>query len=66
MKVEGQRIVVFNPLPWKRDGLVCLPLGFRAVAALQSVDGRQIAPIDASRGRLQFIARDVPAMGYRT
>lgn len=38
---EGPRIVVFNPLPWKRDGIV------RA-------------------GSTEFIARDVPALGYRT
>jgi hypothetical protein len=66
VKVEGQRIVVFNPLLWKRDGLVSLPLGFQAVAALQSVDDQQVVPVDAGRGRLHFVSRDVPAMGYRT
>jgi hypothetical protein len=38
---DGPRVVVFNPLPWARDGIV------RA-------------------GSTAFIARDVPALGYRT
>jgi hypothetical protein len=66
VKVEGQRIVVFNPLPWKRDGLVSVPLGSEPVAVWESVDDRQVVPADAGRGWLRFVARDVPAMGYRT
>jgi hypothetical protein len=66
VKVEGQRIVVFNPLPWKRDGLISVPIGYSAVAALESVDDRQVVNVDADRGRLRFVARNVPAMGYRT
>lgn len=38
--VGGKRIVVFNPLPWKRDGVVRV-------------------------GDKEFVARDVPASGYR-
>ena len=39
---SGKRTVVFNPLPWARDGLV------------------------SAAGQAPFVARDVPAMGYRT
>lgn len=44
VKQEGPRMVVFNPLPWRRDGLVQFPAG----------------------GDRPFLARDVPALGYRT
>ena len=43
VKVKGRRIVVFNPLPWNRSGLV-------------TAGGRTN----------RFVARDVPALGYRT
>jgi hypothetical protein len=39
--VDGPRVVVFNPLPWQRDGVV-------------------------RYGNHEFIARGIPAMGYRT
>jgi hypothetical protein len=40
VNVTGPRVVVFNPLPWKRDGVV-------------------------TAAQRTFIARDVPALGYR-
>jgi hypothetical protein len=66
VQVKGQRVVVYNPLPWKRDGWVSMPIGYRPVAAFQSVDDRGVVPVDARRGRLHFVARDIPPMGYRT
>src|SRR5438552_2663900 len=41
VSMEGPRIIVFNPLPWKRDEVVTV------------------------EGHPEFLARDVPAMGYR-
>ena len=66
VNVAGQKIVVFNPLPQKRSGLVNLALGYNAVTALKSVDDQQTVPVYADRGRVRFVARDVPALGYRT
>ena len=60
---EGARVVVFNPLPWKRGGLVTLAAPSTAV--LRS-DGGEIIPAAAADGQLTFFATDVPAMGYRT
>jgi alpha-mannosidase len=66
VKAEGRRIVVYNPLPWKRSGLVSLEVGGFAPAALRPTDGREVAPVEVAGGRLSFLARDIPPMGYRT
>jgi alpha-mannosidase len=63
--VEGKRVVVFNPLPWKRDGLVTVELPGAAVA-LKPVDGGPAVSSVADQGGLHFMARDVPPLGYRT
>ena len=66
VNVEGRRIVVYNPLPWKRSGLVCLEAaGFRP-AALAPIGGGEASAVDMSAGRLLFVARDIPPMGYCT
>ncbi len=66
VEVDGDRIVVFNPLPWQRDGLVSLPWPDAAPAALRPVGGLSTLSADVQQGVLQFVARDVPAMGYQT
>ncbi len=66
VKADGPSIVVFNPIPWTRSGLVSVESSLTNLTALRSVDGGEVLPV-ASRGtRLEFTARDVPAMGYRT
>lgn len=74
VNVTGGRIVVYNPLPWKRDAKVqinCfhLPGGNSA----KPVDGGPAVPFayepppieDKTRIR-SFIAKELPPMGYRT
>jgi hypothetical protein len=63
--VEGRRIVVYNPLPWRRDGLVAVPAGWTA-DALRASDDAEIIPVESAAGAIRFVARNVPAMGYRT
>jgi alpha-mannosidase len=74
VRVTGRRIIVFNPLPWRRDGLVnsdwsktfladdtgAIPMTLRDVATGDTIT----AEIDGPWAR--FIARDVPPLGYRT
>lgn len=72
---EGKRIVVYNPLPWKRDGMVTVNVcywggNFRSV---KPVDGDTMSLIrygPSSEGDryniISFPARDIPPMGYRT
>ncbi|MBI5834433.1 MAG: hypothetical protein HZB16_19215 [Armatimonadetes bacterium] len=62
---EGRRIVVFNPLPWERDGEVRVDLPGTAIAALAPVDGGDAVPAVAEGNSLRFVARHVPPGGYR-
>jgi hypothetical protein len=62
----GPRIVVYNPLPWKRDGLVSIPAKMPDAGALRPVDGGEDLAVETVDGQLRFVARDVPPMGYRT
>ena len=62
----GPRIVVYNSLPWKRDGLVSIETQLSDVDAVQAVDGGEVLAAEKADGRLRFLARDVPPMGYRT
>jgi alpha-mannosidase len=74
VNVPGGRIVVYNPLPWRRDGEVTLnvfhlPHG----VSLKPVDGGPVIPLSpegpAVEGPyrvIRFVAKDVPPLGYRT
>ena len=64
--VDGPRIVVFNPLPWPRDGLVSLEGVKFDAGALKAVDDGGLVPVDHCSGSVRFTARAVPASGYRT
>ncbi len=63
---EGQRIVVFNPLPWQRGGIVRVKSVGASLSALRPADGGPAVPAIADGDEIFFLARDVPAMGYRT
>ena len=65
VNVPGRRIVVFNPLPWRRDSAV--QVAWTGVAgALTDAASQEVAACAAEGGRLQFIAKDLPPLGYRT
>ena len=63
---EGRRIVVFNPLPWPRDGIVHVKSSDMRLSALQPADGGPAMPVAADGDELCFVARGIPALGYRT
>ncbi len=64
---EGRRIVVFNPLPWKRDDVVRVNAGAHSLPRmLQPADGGPAVPVVAEGDELCFVAHGIPAMGYRT
>ena len=63
--VSGRRIVVFNPLPWTRDGAIDVPWT-GGVASLADVAGGVPLPAGVQNGRLRFVARNLPPLGYRT
>jgi hypothetical protein len=59
-------VVVFNPLPWQRDGVVHVKLAGASISALQPADGGPAVPVVLDGDELGFVARDIPALGYRT
>jgi len=75
VNVPGHRIVVYNPLPWKRDGFVTLNICYMPrFSSLKPADGGAAVPVafegPALEGNeyniIRFLARDVPPMGYLT
>ena len=68
IKSDGKRIVVFNPLPWERSGLVTmqLPAGAGIPAAVRDLAGGKEIPVSVTGNTISFAATDVPAGGYRT
>jgi len=65
VSVAGPRIVVFNPLPWQRDGIVTLKTVAR-FSAVQPASGGDVAAVKADGESLTFVARRLPPMGYQT
>lgn len=64
--VEGRRVVVFNPLPWPRDGIVRMKSPGVRFSALRPAEGGVAVPVSPDRDGFCFVVRDIPAMGYRT
>jgi hypothetical protein len=65
VQVPGRRVVVFNPLPWTRDGAVEVPWSGAATGLKDAASGEVLA-CAAEQGRLRFVARKLPPLGYRT
>lgn len=67
-QVDGPRLVVYNPLPWPRDGIVAIPekVGDRFSSAVAADDPTAVAPITIHAGGSAFLARAVSPLGYRT
>jgi hypothetical protein len=66
--VEGRRIVVFNALPWERDGLVRLQVSSKSnpFTSVKDLQTGELIRISNQENVLQFIAHDVPSYGYKT
>ncbi len=65
-RVEGKRIAVFNSLAWPRGGVVEAEFSGPAPRALRDAENGVLIPVERDGGKLRFIARDVPPLGYRT
>jgi alpha-mannosidase len=64
---EGPRCVVWNPLAWTRSDIVRLPVGAFGAVPASMVDDKGVAlPVQVAGDQLLFVARDVPALGFRT
>jgi hypothetical protein len=65
VNIEGQRIVVYNPLPWVRSGTVTI-LHQSDIKALKDLRTGVVIPVHNQGNVLKFIARDIPSTGYST
>ncbi len=74
VNVAGLRIVVFNPLPWRRDGVVDFAFPFMGSlagkSAVKSVDDGEVQALQTwgadSHRTGRFVAKAVPPLGYKT
>ena len=73
VNTSGLRFTVYNPLPWKRSGLVRFALPFMGSVSERSVrpvGGDDLVPLlchGADSKRIgAFFASDIPGNGYRT
>ena len=70
VNIEGERVVVYNPLPWARSGVVKFHMGVfnkqKDIAALRDTKSGTVTPAYNDGNFLCFTAADVPPMGYRT
>ncbi len=66
VSVSGQRIVLYNPLPWVRDALVEWKQEKPAASALRDSDSGRTEPVTRDGDLLRFVARALPPMGYKT
>ena len=66
VSVSGQRIVVYNPLPWSRDAVVEWEQPEFTAAALQESGSNRIEPVKHTGNTHRFVARALPPMGYKT
>ncbi len=68
INVDGTRVVVYNPLPWKRTGLITMNQhsGWFSTKALKDTETGKIFPISNEGNVITFMAEDVPSLGYKT
>ncbi|NQX43007.1 Glycosyl hydrolases family 38 C-terminal domain-containing protein [Pedobacter steynii] len=66
VNVEGNRIVVYNPLPWERNDMVTVQTAAAFKKSLKNVATGEIVSIVKDKNILQFQANHIPAMGYST
>ncbi|MCX6225620.1 MAG: hypothetical protein NTV01_12865 [Bacteroidia bacterium] len=74
INIKEPRVVVYNPLPWKRDGEVVMDTrilpGFKS---LKPADGgpavlvsHEFPALEDAAPVTRFFVKDIPPMGYRT
>jgi hypothetical protein len=65
VRASGPRIIVWNPLPWPRDGALDLPPGLPAdIAGLTRIGGSEVVPVERRDGAVRVVVRGVPPSGY--
>ena len=68
VNIFGPRIVVYNPLPWERSGMVKLQINsdLYPIETLEDQSTGEIINVLNKGNLIRFFTGDVPAMGYKT
>ena len=70
VNVEGKRIVVYNPLPWKRKGRVSFFAGVYQmkfkIYGLKDASSGKIIDVYEDYNLISFDSDSVPSLGYKT
>ncbi len=67
--VKDGHITVYNPLPWKRDGVVVLQMSsgnVKNASSLKDLSTGEIIDMSNKGNVIRFVAKEVPAMGYKS
>jgi hypothetical protein len=67
VNIKGKRIFVYNPLPWRRDGIVTIKesSSYYPCTAVKDVVTGEVIAVSNTENQIRFHAHDVPASGYR-
>jgi len=66
VKVDGLRVVVFNPLPWRRDDVVEIEGDPNLGASWKNATTGESVPAERDGSSVRLLIRDLPPLGYRT
>jgi len=66
VNIDGERIVVYNPLPWERSDLVTIQAVEPLKSGLKNCISGEIVQVFRNHNIVQFHANHIPAMGYAT
>jgi alpha-mannosidase len=67
--VQGGHITVYNPLPWKRDGVVKIQTqsaNIKNATQLKDIATGEMVEMINNENIIRFIAKDLPPMGYKS
>ena len=66
--VSGDRVVVYNPLPWARTAWVTLKhhSGWFPAKTLRDPQSGKLIPVSNEGNVINFLAENIPPLGYKT
>ena len=62
---DGQKVVVYNPLPWTRSGMITIKQQSK-IEALRDLRTGEVHKVHNQGNILRFVAKYVPSSGYTT
>ncbi len=68
VEANGTKVVVYNPLPWKRTGWITMHhhSGWFPAKFLKDLETGKVIPISNEGNLITFMAEDIPSLGYKT